>query len=516
MFLPASFRAPARRCAAFLLLQAAAGPLFGAKVRLSNDNLAARALAFPGIDYGGFRVVEVNDATADALVAAGVGEKLADADQILLNAGAVDTTTTAAKALRRTVGAFAGKSLHLVQFAGPIKQEWVKALEADGLRIVTYIPNNAYLVWGEAPAVARLQDRAVDSAKSAVQWEAAWRDEWKLAPSVRATKEQAAAEMLSVQLVEDKEANAETLAVLRAAGASFLREPWTAPGYVNFVVQLAPEKLGALTARPDVVSVHRHVEPRMKDESQATILAGNLSGNGPATGINYFNTLAAWGFTQAQFDASNFAVDVSDDGFDNSTTTPNHFALYRNGDKTQASRLIYRVTQGTPGNDAGQGNSGHGQLNGSIIGGFVPTGSVTVNGNTTSTTTFPHADAQGFRYGLGIAPFVKLGNSTIFDSTAGTFTNPNYTTLQSAAYAAGARVSSNSWGAPVSGVYNSDSQAYDNLVRDAQPGTAGTDVIAARTWADCRRRGRRGQLRLRRLHHRLARHGQEHHHRGRR
>ena len=202
------------------------------------------------------------------------------------------------------------------------------------------------------------------------------------------------------------------------------------------------------------------------------VLAGNLNGNVPNPG-NYFTTLAGWGFTQAQFDASNLAVDVSDDGFDNSTTTPNHFVLYRNGDKTQASRLIYRVTQGTPGNDAGQGNNGHGQLNGSIIGGFVPTGSVTVNGNTTTTTGFPHADAQGFRYGLGVAPFVKLGNSTIFDSTAGTFTNPDYNVLQSAAYAAGARISSNSWGAPTNGVYNSDSQAYDNLVRDAQTGVAG-------------------------------------------
>ncbi len=467
-----SFRALTRFCIITFLL-ATASPLFAAKVRLRSDSLVARALTFPGIDYGGFRVVEVDDATADALVGAGAGEKIEDADRVLLNAETVDTTAAATKALRRSVGAFAGKRLHLVQFAGPIKQEWVDALESDGLRVVTYIPSNAYLVWGEAASVARFQTRAADPAKSAVQWEAAWQDRWKLAPSVAASKTEAAAEMLSVQVVEDKEINAATIEALRAAGAYFLREPWTSSGYVNFVIQLKPESLSALTSRPDVVSVHRYIEPRKNDEAQAMVLAGNTTGNVPNAG-NYFTTLAGWGFTQAQFDSSGFAVDVSDDGVDNGTTTPNHFVLYRSGNKTLASRLIYRTTAGTGGTDGGIGNSGHGQLNTSIIGGFVPNTSVTVNGNTTSTTTFPHADAQQFRYGLGIAPFVKVGNSTIFDPN---FTNPTFGTLHTNAYAAGARISSNSWGANSAGAYNSDSQAYDTLTRDAQSGTAGNQQM---------------------------------------
>ncbi|OAI42568.1 hypothetical protein AYO41_04000 [Verrucomicrobia bacterium SCGC AG-212-E04] len=452
-----------------------AGPVAGATVRLSNESPNARALPFAGIDYGAFRMVEVDEATADALVSAGLGEKVADANQILLNAGVVDTAEPAAQALRTTVGSYAGKRLHLIQFAGPIKAQWVEALVADGLRVVTYIPNNAYLVWGEFAAVSRLQARASDTAKSSVRWEAAWRDEWKVAPSVWADEGlgRGVAEMLSVQLVEDKESNAATLSALRAAGAIYLREPWTMPGYVNFVIQLKPEALGVLTSQPDVVSIHRHVEFIMMDEAQATVLAGRLTGNGPTAG-DYLTTLAGWGFTQAQFDASALAVDVSDDGVDNGTTSPNHFVLYRNGDRASTSRLIYRVNQGVSGTDGGIGNSGHGQLNTSIIGGFVPSGSVTVNGNTTSTTAFPHADAQGFRYGLGVAPFVKLGNSTIFDPL---YTNPTYATLQSAAYAAGARISSNSWGANVGGYYTPDSQAYDFLVRDAQPGTAGNQAM---------------------------------------
>ncbi|MBS0660097.1 MAG: S8 family serine peptidase [Verrucomicrobia bacterium] len=476
MSVPPSGSALSRSALLLALCALAPATLPAAKVRLNRDSAVTRSLAFPGLEYDQFRVVDVDAATAASLVASGAGEVLEDADVILLNAERVDTTKAEVKALRRPVAAFAGKRLHLVQFSGPIKQEWVDALLADGLQIVTYIPSNAYLVYGDAKALGRMQSRVTtNAATSAVQWEGAFEDRWKVAPRVLADAkaDRGAAAVVNVQLVADKEANDATLAALQAAGGYLLREPWTAPGYVNFTLQLDPAKLDVLTSRPDVVSVHRWAEPKKKDEAQAMVLAGNLTGNAPNAG-NYFTTLANWGFTQAQFDASNLAVDVSDDGVDNGTTTPNHFVLYRNGDKTSTSRLVYRTTAGTAGTDAGQGRSGHGQLNASIIGGFVPNTSVTVNGNTTTTTTFPHADAQGFRYGLGIAPFVKLGNSTIFDPN---FTNPNYATLLSNAYNAGARVSSNSWGAGVNGAYDSDAQSYDNLVRDSQTGTTGNQQM---------------------------------------
>ena len=57
------------------------------------------------------------------------------------------------------------------------------------------------------------------------------------------------------------------------------------------------------------------------------------------------------------------------------------------------------------------------------------------------------------------------------------------TVLHSHAYASGARISNNSWGANVGGAYNTRSQEFDALVRDAQPGVAGnqqfTEVVSA-------------------------------------
>ena len=66
-----------------------------------------------------------------------------------LNAEAIDTASDYAQTQRASavLGSFSGKRLHLVQFAGPVKPQWVDSLAADGLRVVNYIPDNAYLVW---------------------------------------------------------------------------------------------------------------------------------------------------------------------------------------------------------------------------------------------------------------------------------------------------------------------------------------------------------------------------------
>ena len=230
--------------------------------------------------------------------------------------------------------------------------------------------------------------------------------------------------------------------------------------YVNVVVRISDNAVvDQLSKRGDVVSIQPWVEPKKMDERQNQIMAGNLTGNAPTPG-NYLLYLASHGFT---FNTpSSFGVNLSDSGVDNATTTPNHFALYTLGDPTSPanSRIVYNRLEGTP--NAGstlQGCDGHGNLNSHVIGGYVPTGGIF--------GAFPHADAAGFRYDLGIAPFVKIGSSVIFDPD--TFTNPNLPNLESKAYNDGMRISSNSWGANVGGAYTASSQAYDALVRDAQP-----------------------------------------------
>jgi subtilisin-like proprotein convertase family protein len=435
------------------------------KIRLS-DAAAVREVTTAGgqllADYGAFAVIEVNRAAARELADARAAESIEDQNRILLNAETVDTRRPAAPARRAVPAAFTGRRLHLIQWVGPVKPEWLDALEKTGVRVVDYIPFNTYLVAGTPAALKALRDLA--AASKFIQWEGAYLPADRIQPSARAARLASAtgSEDYVLQLVLDPEANADTVKQIEAFRLGPIRKDEVVLQYRNLVTRLPNSALAALSERPDVLSIDRYVTPVKHDERQDQIVAGNLSGAGPA-GPGYLAWLYGKGFTQDQFTASGFAVDVTDSGIDNGTTNPNHFALHVLGSTSSAGRVVYNRLEGTP--NAGstiQACDGHGNINAHIISGYVDFGA------------WPHADGLGYRYGLGVCPFVRVGSSVIFDPD--TFTSPVYADLMSRAYRDGARVSANSWGANVAGAYNTDSQAYDALVRDAQP--AGSAVAS--------------------------------------
>lgn len=415
-----------------------------------------------GIDYDAFRVVELDAQTAASLRDASGVALRDDFNKIFLNTGTLDTTTAEAQTLRaagvRTAAEARGKQLHLLQFAGPVKPEWFDALLKTGVQVIDAIPSNAYLIYGDSAALsaalslAARPDLTTAGATPIVRWHAAHQAAWRLHPAL----DRLNGGPVSIQLVHDETRNQATLAQITAQSSTPVMQQRVAH-YVNIRATLPPAALYELAAQADVIAIQPGALPRKFDEIANQIIAGNISGNGAASG-DYMNWLTEAGFTQAQFTASNFVVDVTDSGIDNGTQTPNHFALFMQGNTSLASRVAYNRLIGTAnGGSSIAGLDGHGTINAHIIGGYV------------LSNTFPHADGSGFRYGLGVAPFVRLGSSVIFDPD--NYTNPNLTTLQSRAYADGARISSNSWGS-ADNFYTVDSQAFDYLTRDAQPSNA--------------------------------------------
>ena len=129
----------------------------------------------------------------------------------------IDTSTGVGKALRQTVGVFNGKRLHLVQFVGPVQNTWHEALKKSGAQIVSYLPENAYLVYGDTQSLARLQ-RLAGTMKS-VQWDGEYRDDYKIHPNARlmdanGNPQQPMTDEFSIQLVADPAANTATLALI--------------------------------------------------------------------------------------------------------------------------------------------------------------------------------------------------------------------------------------------------------------------------------------------------------------
>jgi len=83
----------------------------------------------------------------------------------------------------------AGDQLLLVQMIGPIKQEWFDMLQANA-EIVSYVPNNAYLVRAGADGIQRLRDLRVED-KNIIQWSGPFRPAYKIAPELPLDSRQA-------------------------------------------------------------------------------------------------------------------------------------------------------------------------------------------------------------------------------------------------------------------------------------------------------------------------------------
>lgn len=437
-------------------------------------------------DYGSYKLFDVSSEQSAKTTSSSV-EVVDENNLVMLTSGTIDTTTSEAqdmRSLKGVNGASGGRQMHLIQFAGPIKNEWYQALLATGAKIVTYIPNNAYLVYGDSKAITSVRGL---TSRPYVQWDNPYTSAHRVLPDAAATVSEARAgqkggaqkgplaskspqgnQLYAIQMVNDSSENAVTLGLIDRIKLEPVVRKANVLHYINVVVALPPDAVnGELADRGDIVSIAVWNRPHKMDERQTQVMAGNITGNGPTPG-DYLAYLASKGFTTT---TTSFGINVSDSGIDNGSTTPNHFGLYALGNPTSAanSRVVYARVVGTP---TGPGSTtqacdGHGNLNTHVLGGYVPTG--TVGGVNFSAA--PHADAQGFRYGLGVMPFVKFGSSTIFDNSGaptGDFTDPNYTTLESSAYNDTMRISTNSWGAS-SNAYSIDSQEYDALVRDAQP-----------------------------------------------
>lgn len=341
--------------------------------------------------------------------------------------------------------------LRLIQFAGPIRQGWVETLERNGARIVTYLPDYAYLVWSDGITLQRL------TSTLPVRWTGVYHPYYALHPALRSLDAADEADVL-VQLYAGPLAAATQEAIVKRALA-VTRAPQHLLTYVNLGVRLSAKDLPWLVTLPGVVNVEPRPRYHKLDEVQTQIMAGALNSSGTApTGPGYLAWLLSLGFPTDP--AAYPIVDITDDGIDNGTATPLHADFYVLGDKANPDRLVYNANWTS--DASADGLAGHGNINASIVGGY------------NDKTGAAYQDANGYHYGLGVNPLGRLAGSKVFNNSGyWDLPNDDYVALVSQGYAQGMRISSNSWGANTGGAYTTDDQAYDALTRDAQPSVAG-------------------------------------------
>jgi len=340
---------------------------------------------------------------------------------------------------------YPGASLYIVQFEGPVRDEWIDELESSGARIVQHAPMNAYVVQAH-PAAATALESLYDQADH-VQYVGVYEPAFRLHPLLReaAANQDNQPRRVTLQVVDGDRVRAVVDEI--SAMADEVLEVVKVGRYFNVRAVLHPVFFQTLAAHPRIFGLEPFGIRVTNDEAQGQIVAGNVSGSAPS-GPNYLAWLAAVGFNSSQF--GSFSVNVVDDAY----------SLTGHPDLPNSRVAFQANPTGQSGNQGG-----HGFLNAHIIGGF--------NSGTGSALE----DANGYNYGLGIAPWAQVGVTAIFGPGG---SSPS--SWESSAYGNGARISSNSWafqtgfGAPIPD-YDSNSQEYDELTRDAQSGVGGNQEL---------------------------------------
>jgi subtilisin family serine protease len=374
----------------------------------------------------------------------------------------LDIAATDMLAASETASAFSNalrKQVRLIQLAGPTKRNWMDRILATGVEVIGYIPNHAYIIRGDARQLAlcaRLDAGPLADDSRPIRWMARFEPAWKIAPDFDDAL-LATSESISVDVDIELLNRAETAQTIEQIGwlAKINRGPRSFLEFVVISATVPSNRLLAIASFDEVLFISEAGQPQPADERSAQIVAGNLTADRirPA-GPGYLDWLASKGLTGP----SDFVIDICDTGLDSGSIDSR--AVHPDFlDDSGRSRVAYNINYA----DDGQSDDrrGHGTIVAGIACGYRMSGLT---------------DQAGYLFGLGVAPTVRLGASRIFRADGFLPTRISFTSVAASAYAAGARISNNSWGRSGND-YNSVSQEYDALTRDAQPSIAGNQEM---------------------------------------
>jgi uncharacterized repeat protein (TIGR01451 family) len=295
-------------------------------------------------NYGSYWLVEATDAQVSELTQMYRERAVKEnrLNRIQLNDISFDTTEGEPFVpvdFRQEAGA--GKRLRLVQFRGPVTPEWLQLLKSSGAQVISYVPNNAYLVFMDAGTERELQK--LHSASDSIQWVGAYHPYYKIPAELRYASGN---ESIKVRVaVVDRSPEPQGASGVPALG--FVDTSLRRAGQQIFEMEVEPSAIARIAQLADVLWIQKVESQRLLDEVQDLILATqtNAPGHGPSTttGItNYLDFLTntvAGGLSSFTNQFAYPVVDVADTGLDASFVV--HPSFYEFGNRSGASRVVY-------------------------------------------------------------------------------------------------------------------------------------------------------------------------------
>jgi len=349
---------------------------------------------------------------------------------ILLENAALDTAVAARPAIPAHLRS-ATPGAYIVQAQGVLTDSYRAAIKQAGASIVSYIPNNAYLVRASAEAVAQLE--ANPQTQTVVPFEPYYKIRSTLLPL--AVNEAVLPENAVLNLVLFADTAAATTQAVRDLGGEIVAEDRSPFGPV-LRVKPAPDSLVALANLSGVQIVERATDrQRANDMSRVRIAVAT---NTLVTASNYL------GLT-----GQGIRVAMADEGVDAGFTD-------------LAGRVIGDIPASLT------DISGHGTHVATTIAG---------SGAQSLTVSNPPPGSVANADYRGRAPAAQIF-SMLYRGTNGPNTPflPD-TYLQETVSRTNAFIANNSWGYADDNSYSISAASYDAAVRDAQPGTTGSQPL---------------------------------------
>ncbi len=349
----------------------------------------------------------------------------------------------------RIAGSEPGLRPYLIKFRAPPGPAWYEEMELDGMQPVQYLPSFGYLVFLRAGSERELARRAH------VEFHGEYHPGYKADPSLRdlsATDQRITLRLIYFDLPGWRDA----LDAALGTGARLVHRSDAAATSQRKVLHYAiledisTGHLPELLAWPSVYWAERWFAPHTEGERAAQITAGNVSGGAPLP--DYYAWLAQLGA-----DGSGITVAVADTGLDTGDPATIHPDFF--GRVTFATALCADSAD----------TDGHGTNVAAIALGDPRA----VSGGTGL------LDPGGFHWGAGSAPGASLYFQTALKLLC-IHNNDAATLAADAVGVGGAHIGSHSFtdGQGSGAGYNSQAQAWDAMVRDADPVTPGNQQYA--------------------------------------
>lgn len=441
------------------------------KVMVKGNNQATQLSKAKIVeDYGSFKVYSLDGKLAQQLAEKDQTITIVDdMDYLLFDAFTFNTQNITGKYDFDSHALLSGdgSGLRILQFTGPIKQDWLSAIASQGVQLIHYVANNGYLVWVNGRDTANLNNLV--SQYDFIQFNQPFTAQFKPGPSIQ--------QMLNQNINPNKEINVvvqlanspenNTSKAIINQLAIQVESPWQeVMQFHNTRITVAFKDIDTLLNLPDSFWVSEYYQRELLDEVQNIILTGDLSPDNSQPALpGYEAFLSAKGFSTNAADYP--IVDVTDDGIGDGTVNSGDPTFHVGGDISNPTRLSYVATCTNDIN--GEGVDGHGHLNTNIVGGFE------------SRVGFPYIDPNGYIRTQGVNPYTRIAGTRIFNASG----NFNLSScggtdqgLIESVSQNGASIMSNSWGcSSCAGSYDDSSQAFDLGTRDADLSAAGNQPM---------------------------------------